>query len=145
MRICSTCKKQIGRNHRWHEVNHSFLWFHWKTVAHHNCTLGHECDGPAPKRKRLPGEVPLPFPEPMVIYRNTDTGEESEPVPASMISGLTITEFADWPSEVKEAEVPIPAEDVNQPLNDVLLPISDRESNLASAKARAENLFKELA
>jgi hypothetical protein len=145
MRICSKCDRQIGRSHRWKNVYHSLLFglIRWKTVEHHNCL--HPQEGPASKTKRLPGEVPLPFPEPMVIYRNTDTGEESEPVPASMISGLTITEFADWPSEVKEAEVPIPAEDVNQPLNDVLLPISDRESNLASAKARAENLFKELA
>jgi hypothetical protein len=40
--------------------------------------------------------------------------------------------------------VRFPVEDVNQPLNDVLLPISDRESNLAAAKARAEELFNKL-
>lgn len=144
MRICKNCGHTIRRCERWRVIHRVFWFFRLSDqYAHHNCL--HPQEGPAPKTKRLPGEVPLPFPEPMVSYRNTDTGEESEPVPASMISGLTITEFADWPSEVKEAEVPIPAEDVNQPLNDVLLPISDRESNLASAKARAENLFKELA
>ena len=37
-----------------------------------------------------------------------------------------------------------PVEDVNQPLNDVLLPISDRESNLAAARAKAEALFSKL-
>ena len=40
--------------------------------------------------------------------------------------------------------VGFPVEDVNQPLNDVLLPISDRESNLAAARAKAEALFNKL-
>jgi hypothetical protein len=106
VRICSKCKQQIGRSHRWREVNHVFLWlFRWKTVQHHNCER--PCAGPVKTVKRLKGEVPLLFPEQMeydicnhgeitpkpsstrvqtgypaattYTYHNSKTGQESQP------------------------------------------------------------------
>jgi hypothetical protein len=127
MRICSTCKKQIGRNHRWHEVNHSFLWFHWKTVAHHNCTLGHECDGPAPKTKRLPGEVPLPFLEPV----------ELSELPIEYHGGFSVTAEHSVVGYHSEGFTATPAPEEAAPI-----PAEDR---IALSRAKADELIKELA
>jgi hypothetical protein len=64
MRICSRCKDQIKRGHRYHIVASRFLGFLWtvKRPAHYSCP--NPTHGPSPKRLR--GEVPLPFPEPDV-------------------------------------------------------------------------------
>ena len=58
---CNTCKQPFKRAHHWHRVYRHFLWFHWSYRVHHNCH--HPEMGPS-KVHRLPGELPLPFPEP---------------------------------------------------------------------------------
>jgi hypothetical protein len=63
MRICSRCKEQIKRGHRYHIVASRLLGFLWtvKRAEHYSCP--NPTHGPSPKRLR--GEVPLPFPEQM--------------------------------------------------------------------------------
>ena len=58
---CNTCKQPFKRGHHWKHVYKHFLWFHWSYRVHHNCSNPEM--GPH-KVHRLPGERPLPFPEP---------------------------------------------------------------------------------
>jgi hypothetical protein len=37
-RICKNCKHSIRKRDRWKVVHHRFLFFHWTTTVHHNCT-----------------------------------------------------------------------------------------------------------
>ena len=115
MRICSRCKEQIKRGHRYHTVASRLLGFLWtvKRPAHYSCP--NPTHGPSPKR--LQGEVPLPFPEPeskenferdayyhgfpaepivghampeMIIcaHKNSVTGETSPPSPRQELADL---------------------------------------------------------
>jgi len=86
-RICKNCKHSIRKRDRWKVVHHRFLFFHWTTTVHHNCTAPEM--GPA--KPRLKGEVPLPFDGPIdigVVYRNSKTGEESYPTPRQEIANI---------------------------------------------------------
>ena len=77
MRICSRCKDQIKRGHRYHIVTSRLLGFLWtvKRPEHYSCP--NPTHGPAPKR--LKGEAPLPFPEPDVFPGMSGTPINTEP------------------------------------------------------------------
>jgi hypothetical protein len=109
MRICSRCKDQIKRGHRYHIVTSRLLGFLWflKRPEHYSCV--NPTNGPKPIRLR--GEVPLPFPEPDVfpgmsgtpistepfhpypleteiVYVNSQTGQISHPSPCQELADL---------------------------------------------------------
>jgi hypothetical protein len=65
-RICSRCNHTIRRTERWHKVKSRLWGFLWtvEKPEHYSCL--HPQNGPSPKR--LKGEVPLPFPDPLDNY-----------------------------------------------------------------------------
>jgi hypothetical protein len=63
-RTCTRCDKPILRGHRWRSVWHKFLWWNWATSEHRDCSKPNA----APAVKRLKGEVPLSFGEPLTIH-----------------------------------------------------------------------------
>jgi hypothetical protein len=66
MRICSRCKDQIKRGHRYHIVESRLFGFLWtvKSPEHYSCLNPQH----GPGTKRLKGEVPLPFHDPLDNY-----------------------------------------------------------------------------
>ena len=89
MRICSRCKDQIKRGHRYHIITSRLLGFLWlvKRPSHYSCP--NPTHGPAPKR--LKGEQQLPFPGPMeteIVYVNSQTGQISHPSPCQELADL---------------------------------------------------------
>jgi hypothetical protein len=67
MRICSRCKDQIKRGHRFHTVESRLFGLLWtvKRPEHYSCP--NPTHGPVATPRRIKGEVPLPFPEPDVM------------------------------------------------------------------------------
>ena len=113
MRICSRCKEQIKRGHRYHIVTSRLLGFLWtvKRPEHWYCDDPTQFPATKAPTQRLKGEVPLPFPEPDVfpgmsgtpistepfhpypleteiVYVNSQTGQISHPSPCQELADL---------------------------------------------------------
>ena len=95
-RICTACKTPIKQTHRWRQTHHRFLFWTWRSYAHHNCQ--HPDMGPA--KPLLKGEVPLPFPDsPLKIeYQKIETGVsfDAKPMDSVLIEHVPASSTGDF-------------------------------------------------